>query len=104
MKTTSHIISAASVLEVDIKTKGKHNNLTFTVDEYVKMCHDTGFYPMPLREKHITEANRLILEGQGEHKDPFDRMLLAQAIVEGMYFMTADGKIPHYKQDCVIAV
>jgi PIN domain nuclease of toxin-antitoxin system len=31
-----------------------------------------------------------------DHKDPFDRMLIAQAIVEGLPLLTIDSKIPRY--------
>ena len=97
--------SAASVFEVDIKTKSRKNNLEFTTDEFVEMCHEAGYIHSPLKETHLLAANKLIWDGEGaEHKDPFDRILLAQAITENMHFMTSDGKIPCFKQNCVIAV
>ena len=97
--------SAASVFEVDIKTKSRKNNLGFTTDEFVEMCHEAGYIHSPLKETHLMAANKLIWEGGGEeHKEPFDRILLAQAITENMHFMTSDGKIPCFRQNCVIAV
>ena len=98
-------VSAISTLEVDIKTKSRKNNLDFSLDEFISMCEEAKLKPLPLTNEIIAEANRLIWEGEGDpHKDPFDRMLLAQAMLEGMQFMTADGKIPYFKQDCVISV
>ena len=38
------------------------------------------------------------------HKDPFDRMLIAQAKSEGMFFMTHDSLIPNYNEDFIISV
>jgi len=38
------------------------------------------------------------------HKDPFDRILLAQAKSEGMKFMTHDTLIPYYNESFVISV
>lgn len=97
--------SAVSAVEVDLKNKSKKNNLSFGVDEFIELCHEAGYIPMPLKEEHIAEANRLEWNGDDdEHKDPFDRVLLAQAIVENMGFMTHDEKIPKFKQDCVILV
>ena len=97
--------SAISALEVDIKKKGKNDNLNFSLDEFISMCRNTDFTPLPLSDAAISEANHLVWEGAGnEHKDPFDRMLLAQAIVEGMHFMTSDKKISYFKQDCVILI
>ena len=98
-------VSAISALEVDMKIKSKHNNLPFTLSEYISMCRESKFIPLPMKDTVIDEANHLDWNGPGDvHKDPFDRMLLAQAIVEEMQFMTADSKIPCFKQDCVVAV
>ena len=59
----------------------------------------------PLKGEHIAAANRLVWDGDDpEHKDPFDRMLLAQAMTEGMKFMTHDDEIAKFRQNCVILV
>ena len=39
-------------------------------------------------------ANAII--GGKEHRDPFDRLLISQAIFEGMSIVSDDGKFPHY--------
>ena len=97
--------SAASVIEVDWKIRSKKNNIEFTLDQFIQKCQVSRFIPAPLKGEYIAAASHLVWDGEGEeHKDPFDRMLLAQAMVEGMKFMTADGKIPYFKQDCVISV
>ena len=97
--------SSASVFEVDIKTKSRHNNLEFTTDEFVEMCHDAGYIQSPMKESHIIGARHLVWKGAGsEHMEPFDRILLAQAMSENMHFMTSDGKIPLFEQNCVISV
>ena len=91
--------STASVIEVDWKTRSKNNNLGFNTDEYIEMCHDARYIPIALKEEYIAKANHLIWNGESvEHKDPFDRMLLAQAMVEGMKFMTHDRRdfFPRY--------
>ena len=48
--------SALSVIEVDWKTKSKKNNLEFGTDEYIKMCHNSGYIPAPLRESYIAAS------------------------------------------------
>jgi PIN domain nuclease of toxin-antitoxin system len=50
---------------------------------------DYGYVPMPLLVPHADLAGRL----PGAHKDPFDRLLAAQAIVEDMAIMTIDRRI-----------
>ena len=98
-------ISALSVFEVDIKTKSRSNNLEFTTDDFTELCRKAGYILSPLTDEHITGANPLEWAGDGDpHRDPFDRILLAQAIIENMRFMTSDPKIPQFKQNCVISV
>jgi PIN domain nuclease of toxin-antitoxin system len=48
--------------------------------------------PLPLRPEHIAGVHSL----PPIHKDPFDRMLIAQAMVEKLALVTADGEIARY--------
>ena len=48
--------------------------------------------PLPLRPDHIAEVYAL----PPIHKDPFDRVLVGQAAVEGLRLVTTDGEIPRY--------
>ena len=47
---------------------------------------------LPIREEHVSELNRL----PDIHKDPFDRMLIAQARTEDMSLVTCDALIRSY--------
>lgn len=97
--------SSASVIEVDWKTKSKNNNLEFNTAEYLDICYNAGYIQFPMMGKHVAASNNLVWNGDGpEHKDPFDRMLLAQAMAENLMFMTHDVEISKFKQDCVILV
>jgi PIN domain nuclease of toxin-antitoxin system len=51
--------------------------------------------PLFLRPEHVAAVFRL----PPIHKDPFDRMLIAQAAVEGLALVTTDGKIARYASD-----
>ncbi len=51
-----------------------------------------GFDPLPLTIEHGEAAAKL----PRLHADPFDRMLIATAIVEGLTLVTADDKIAGY--------
>ena len=48
--------------------------------------------PLPLRPEHIAEVYSL----PAIHRDPFDRVLIAQAMVEGLAFVTTDGESKKY--------
>jgi PIN domain nuclease of toxin-antitoxin system len=52
-----------------------------------------GFTPLPITIEHGIAAGRLPLH----HRDPFDRMLIGQAQVEGMTIVTSDAKIARYQ-------
>jgi len=51
--------------------------------------------PLVLRPEHVSEVSAL----PPLHKDPFDRMLIAQAMVEDLTLLTTDGEIPKYASD-----
>ncbi len=51
--------------------------------------------PLVLRPEHVSELQLL----PPIHKDPFDRMLIAQAAVEGLTFLTTDRGVKRYGSD-----
>jgi len=54
----------------------------------------SGMTPLPVKLAHAVEVGRLpLLDG---HKDPFDRLLVAQSRVEPLVLMTADRKLEAY--------
>ena len=57
---------------------------------------------LELKDKHVLTVNTFppVVDG---HKDPFDRLLLAQAKTENFSFLTNDSRIPLYQERCVIS-
>lgn len=53
---------------------------------------ESGFERLPISFEHASEAGRLPLH----HGDPFDRMLVAQARLEGLTLATGDERIRRY--------
>ena len=51
-----------------------------------------GFLELPITSEHVIAVSRL----PGIHRDPFDRLLVAQAKVEGLMLMTTDKKMAQY--------
>ena len=96
--------SAVSTLEVNNKTKSKKNNLEFTTQDFVENCEMAGFVELPLLSKHFRNESALKWDGAGEHKDPYDRLLLSQAKTENFRFMTHDSMIRQFAEKCIIAV
>ena len=63
------------------------------------------FVPLSLTDKHVLAVHTLSRSNNiKEHNDPFDRLLLAQAKVENLSFLTHDELIPGYEEKCVIPV
>lgn len=52
----------------------------------------SGFVELPVRSVHAADVARLAMH----HHDPFDRLLIAQAIAEPLKFMTADAVLTQY--------
>jgi PIN domain nuclease of toxin-antitoxin system len=82
-------LSAVTVWEVAIKQRlGK---LVGPEDLARRVC-DMGFRELPVTTAHALVAGRLPMH----HRDPFDRMLVAQATVEGLTLATRDPSIHRY--------
>src|SRR5690606_37814032 len=82
-------ISHVTFWEIAIKTSIGKLTLDRDLATTYRLIHEAGFLVLPLREEHFLAAASLPLH----HRDPFDRMLIAQAQHEGMHLITAD---PHF--------
>lgn len=86
------LFSPASIWEVVIK-----NNLgraDFQVDARLlrRGLIDNGYLELPITSEHTVNLDRL----PAVHKDPFDRILVAQAMVEGITLLTNDQQLLSY--------
>lgn len=79
-------VSAATAWEIE--TKKRLGKLRFppTVDE---LAPQFGFAPLSITVAHATRSGLL----EWEHKDPFDRMLVAQSVSDGLVLVTADETV-----------
>ena len=97
--------SSVSTWEVLLKRDSPKNNLTLTPEEFVEYCEESGYYQLNMKSKHVLEAAALDISNvDKEHRDPFDRILLAQAKAENYSFLTHDSRLPLYNESCVIKV
>lgn len=87
--TAPIFISSVSVAEVSIKRAlGKLDSPPEMFDAFA----NAGLIELPLTWRHARVVEDLPLL----HRDPFDRMLIAQTMVEGLTLMTSDKKILRY--------
>ena len=97
--------STVSVWEVMLKHNRHPGNIPFDEKDFSEGCREAGFVPLALADKHILAVRTLSRPaGIKEHNDPFDRLLVAQAKVENLSFLTHDELSPGYEEKCVIPV
>ena len=86
------VFSAASLWEIAIKRGLGRDD--FVVDARVlrRGLLDNGYAELPIRSEHAVAIDSL----PPIHKDPFDRLLVAQATIEGITLLTADPMVARY--------
>jgi PIN domain nuclease of toxin-antitoxin system len=87
------IFSAASLWEIAIKCRlGRHD---FRVDPRLlrRGLLDNSYGELPITSEHAVAVESL----PPLHKDPFDRILVAQATVEGITLLTSDPLVAQYR-------
>lgn len=88
-------VSSATVWEVAIKQAlGK-----LDPPDLPEQIRDSGFRLLDITAEHGIAAGRLPIH----HRDPFDRMLVAQAQIEGLTLVTRDAHIQKYDVDVLTA-
>lgn len=85
-------VSSASIWEASIKAGlGK---LDADIDELAAEIVKNGFIELPVTSRHAATVRSL----PDIHRDPFDRMLIAQALCEPLRFLTSDGLLKRYSE------
>ena len=85
-------VSSASVWEVSVKHSAKPDEIPVTAEQVTRFCRESGIVELPISFAHAQAVSRLPMH----HNDPFDRMLVAQAMEEGLSILSHDGKLPPY--------
>jgi PIN domain nuclease of toxin-antitoxin system len=83
-------VSAASAWEAAIKASVGRLEIPGPIEEGVT---DSGFEKLPITFAHVERTARLPLH----HRDPFDRLLVAQAQAEGLRLVTRDRAMEAYE-------
>ena len=92
--------STASVWEIGIKASIGKLPLPESVDEFVPTrMAQLGTVALPISVTHALQVAKLPMH----HRDPFDRILISQAKLEGMTLVSADSAIRQYDVDLLWA-
>jgi PIN domain nuclease of toxin-antitoxin system len=86
------LFSAASVWEIAIKRGRNKTDFAFDPREIRRQMIANGYEELSVDGSHAVFVDSL----PPIHKDPFDRLLIAQAMVEGITLLTADPVIARY--------
>jgi len=87
--TVALYISAAAIWEASIKGASK---LGISAENLRRSAEAAGYTILDISAEHAIRVETL----PPHHNDPFDRMMLAQALCEGFQLVTADSKLSLY--------
>lgn len=86
------LFSAASLWEISIKNSLECADFKVDARRLWRMLLVNGYRELPVSSEHTVAVNEL----PPLHKDPFDRILIAQARVEGLLLLTVDKAVAKY--------
>lgn len=84
--------SAASLWEIAIKRGLRRNDFRIDLDALMAALRESGFLELPIAAMHAIGVAQL----PPIHKDPFDRLLVAQSMAEPMTLLTNDATLADY--------
>jgi PIN domain nuclease of toxin-antitoxin system len=86
------LFSAASLWEIAIKSSLGREDFRVNPRLLLRGLLDNGYVELPVTSQHAVGLDSL----PPLHKDPFDRLLVAQALSEGITLLTTDGQLSLY--------
>lgn len=92
-------VSAATVWEIAIKHSLGRGDMPVSGHDALRYFQESGYRFLAIEAEHAAAVEELPVH----HQDPFDRILVAQALVEPMRLMTHDPQVARYS-DTIIRV
>jgi PIN domain nuclease of toxin-antitoxin system len=89
-------VSSASILEIAVK--GRLKKIAVDPMRLAQSIEATGFHELPVTARHAAMVASL----PPHHSDPFDRILIAQAMSEPLHLITTDAKLKPYSKLVVL--
>lgn len=86
------LVSIASIWEMAIKESRGHLNLSLPFQDYIETLSLEDFNVLNINLDHLNA----IVAMPFHHKDPFDRLLIAQSMVEGIPILSKDSAFDAY--------
>lgn len=87
-------VSAASIWEISIKHALRPAQMSISGEQALSEFQAAGFALLAITPAHAATLDRL----EAHHRDPFARMLIAQAIHEPLHLLTGDRQLAAYSE------
>jgi PIN domain nuclease of toxin-antitoxin system len=91
-------VSAASVWEIAIKRALGRGDMPVSSQQALEFFKQSGYRILPIDAAHTTVVENL----PAHHQDPFDRILVAQALSEPMRLITHDAAVALYSDSIIL--
>jgi len=92
IRDPDNVVFASAACTWEIAIKGALGKIEADLEELSAGLEEAGFQPLPISIAHT----RRVRELPHLHRDPFDRILVAQALEEGLTIVTHDPVLPGY--------
>jgi PIN domain nuclease of toxin-antitoxin system len=87
------LVSAASAMEISTKFRlGKLPDAALLATQLAEYLTEQGFAPLPISIAHAARAGNLAIA----HKDPFDRLLIAQSLIENVPLVSNETRFDDF--------
>lgn len=90
-------ISAATIWEIAIKHSLGRGDMPISGQDALRYFRDAGYRFLPIEPEHAAAVEDL----PAHHADPFDRILVAQALVDPMRLITRDAIVARYSHTII---
>lgn len=96
-------ISTVSLWEVEIKHLSHPEKMPLSAKDLAAYCQQADIREIPITKRHVFALKSLRRPTNAPiHKDPFDRIMICQAMEDGLSFLTHDKLLKDYQLSCVI--
>ena len=85
-------VSIASLWEIAIKKSIGKLEFEHSIEKIAELCHEKDILILQIQPKYFDKIIKL----PNIHNDPFDRLIISQAIIESLVIITKDTIIPKY--------
>jgi len=88
-----NFVSIASLWEIAIKVSINRLELSGSYDKILEQINENGFDILSINFEHTSLVSKL----KFHHRDPFDRLIIAQAVIENLTIVSKDKSFDIYK-------